>query len=204
MIYKYRLRISVFLFVFAIIAANILLGGPFCSDGWSSSSIGSRGACSHHGGVSSTLGVISFVSAILAVVLFNSHVNKKYRTHKGFVALNKLPPHPLENINHTAPNFIQYKVPALSSKSRKDFSCSMCSKSFKSGEIYFYVVQKTRDKKHCESCTKSIPALNEKSKFDRDLFCSTKIFNENEVDRYYKENSVAEVFWREKQCRRAQ
>ncbi len=52
-----------------VLAVFVYLGTLFsgCSDGWGSTSIGSRGACSHHGGVSSipmilyTLGVIGAI-----------------------------------------------------------------------------------------------------------------------------------------------
>lgn len=42
-----------------------IVGPTRCADGWSSSSIGSRGACSYHGGVDNTPRNIVFIFSIL-------------------------------------------------------------------------------------------------------------------------------------------
>ncbi|MFA2917574.1 hypothetical protein [Acinetobacter pittii] len=57
-----------FTFVIIFIIARILLGSS-CSDGFASLSIGSRGACSHHGGVSSVEGIIAIIIAAFASYL---------------------------------------------------------------------------------------------------------------------------------------
>ncbi len=197
MLYKYRFRISVFLFVSTLILIGVFFGAAVCSDGWASSSIGSRGACSYHGGVSSVPAVVSFIAACIAVIIFNSYVDGKYRKHKGFIVKNDLPCHPLESASLIKPDFTMYDAPTLSAKSRKHFQCGMCKKNFQSGTIYSYVNQKTRNAKFCQSCSKSIPATNEKIINDKELYFSNKKINEETVDRYYQENSVAEVFWQE-------
>ncbi|WP_368678890.1 hypothetical protein [Acinetobacter lactucae] len=57
-----------FTFVIVFIIARILLGSS-CSDGFASLSIGSRGACSHHGGVSSVEGIIAIIIGAIASYL---------------------------------------------------------------------------------------------------------------------------------------
>lgn len=57
--------ISVFI-IFTVIGS--LFSG--CNDGWLSASIGSRGACSHHGGVSGMPGLFMFVGFVAGVFLF--------------------------------------------------------------------------------------------------------------------------------------
>ncbi|MDH2493357.1 hypothetical protein RFK95_17775 [Acinetobacter pittii] len=57
-----------FTFIIVFIIARILLGSS-CSDGFASLSIGSRGACSHHGGVSSVEGIVAIIIAAVASYL---------------------------------------------------------------------------------------------------------------------------------------
>jgi len=57
-----------FTFVIVFIIARTLLGSS-CSDGFASLSIGSRGACSHHGGVSSVEGIVAIIIAAVASYL---------------------------------------------------------------------------------------------------------------------------------------
>ncbi|MGE8170570.1 topoisomerase DNA-binding C4 zinc finger domain-containing protein [Pseudomonas putida] len=47
-----------------MILLSILFGPAVCSDGWASPSIGRRGACSYHGGVDKTAGVIKLLLSI--------------------------------------------------------------------------------------------------------------------------------------------
>lgn len=48
------------------VIASLVLGETTCSDGWASRSIGKQGACSHHGGVDGSVGVVIFLMAIAA------------------------------------------------------------------------------------------------------------------------------------------
>lgn len=57
-----------FTFVIVFIIARTLLGSN-CSDGFTSLSIGSRGACSHHGGVSSVEGIVAIIIAAVTSYL---------------------------------------------------------------------------------------------------------------------------------------
>lgn len=195
MLYKYKFRISVFLFVGTLILIGALFGAAVCSDGWASGSIGSSGACSHHGGVSSIPVVVSLIAACFSVISFNGYIGTKYRKHKGFIVKHDLPSHPLESAPEIKPAFILYGVPSLSAKSRKSFQCGMCKINFQSGTVYSYIDQRNRDTKFCLPCSKSIPLANEKTITDRDLYFQTIKINEETVDIYYKKNSVAEVFW---------
>lgn len=72
------LKLVISLFVFAVF---VYLGSVFsgCADGWASSSIGNRGACSHHGGVSSIpliFSIIGVVSAVFTYILLSTKSRK--------------------------------------------------------------------------------------------------------------------------------
>jgi hypothetical protein len=58
--------IGIMTFLLISTAAAQMSGGTTCSDGWRSGSIGSQGACSHHGGVDRA--PISFLIALAAGV----------------------------------------------------------------------------------------------------------------------------------------
>lgn len=58
--------IGIGVFIGSMILLSILFGAAVCSDGWASPSIGRRGACSHHGGVDKTAGVIKLFLSIAA------------------------------------------------------------------------------------------------------------------------------------------
>ncbi|ELY7397730.1 hypothetical protein SOJ81_003955, partial [Cronobacter sakazakii] len=58
---------SISVFIFFTVIGSLFSG---CNDGWMSASIGSRGACSHHGGVSGIPGLFMFVGFVVGVFLF--------------------------------------------------------------------------------------------------------------------------------------
>lgn len=61
----------------------LLLTFQICLDGWVSSSIGSQGACSHHGGVTTklnTLGLVLFCVCIFVVIV---HIAQKIKSIGG-------------------------------------------------------------------------------------------------------------------------
>lgn len=64
-----------------------------CRDGWRSSSIGKQGACSHHGGVKRSGGVISLLGSIvitffLWTFLFSDKNTNQYNPPKDFESVN--------------------------------------------------------------------------------------------------------------------
>ena len=61
-------NILIFLAIFigTPVLLNVLSGGPICLDGWQSSSIGTQGACSHHGGIDGQPEIF-FISAAIAL-----------------------------------------------------------------------------------------------------------------------------------------
>lgn len=63
----FRLIISLIVCAVFVYIGTLFSG---CSDGWGSSSIGSRGACSHHGGVSSVPWILSVIGAVAAVFTY--------------------------------------------------------------------------------------------------------------------------------------
>jgi hypothetical protein len=67
----FKRKIIVFIcFILVFIIARVIFGTG-CVDGFASQSIGSRGACSHHGGVSSVGGFFALViSCITSFILF--------------------------------------------------------------------------------------------------------------------------------------
>lgn len=56
------------IFCVLFIALHVLFAGAVCSDGWASPSIGSSGACSHHGGVSKAKNVIILIASIAGAI----------------------------------------------------------------------------------------------------------------------------------------
>ncbi|MDM3689583.1 hypothetical protein O9501_18315 [Proteus mirabilis] len=56
--------IPLLVWIFIFIGIKLVFGSG-CNDGWSSSSIGRMGACSHHGGVNHTSGLIAFILATI-------------------------------------------------------------------------------------------------------------------------------------------
>jgi len=190
MLYKYRFHISFFLFLTIIFLVGGIFGAGACGDGWASRSIGSRGACSHHGGVSSVPAVVSFIAACIAVISFNSYIDGKYKKHRGFVVRIDLPFHPLESALQIKPEFIFYEVPTLNAVSRKNFECFLCNSIFVSGSVYQYVEQKNRNVKYCSSCSQLIPGKNAKAAQDKEMYFINKKFNEDEINNYYRKNAV--------------
>jgi hypothetical protein len=63
LIIKHRIVVPVATFFALILWAGLLVGPTTCSDGWNSSSIGTQGACSWHGGVGTNW------SAVLATAI---------------------------------------------------------------------------------------------------------------------------------------
>lgn len=66
-----------FIFVMVFILSMSLLGPIKCADGTSSGSIGKRGACSHHGGVSDWQTLVSFLLSCAATAWFYDFRNGK-------------------------------------------------------------------------------------------------------------------------------
>ena len=62
------IRFTASYFTSAIVVSTMTLS--ICSDGWSSGSIGTQGACSHHGGVTDQLNAFGLVIFILCCVVF--------------------------------------------------------------------------------------------------------------------------------------
>jgi len=52
----------------------LVIGSAVCSDGWGSSSIGRRGACSGHGGVRHWPGIIAFIFSAFVALRFHEYL----------------------------------------------------------------------------------------------------------------------------------
>lgn len=62
----------------AFLTLNLLFNlDPTCWDGWVSSSIGSQGACSHHGGVNKTLGTLAWLLSVGVGIAVGLRQNNK-------------------------------------------------------------------------------------------------------------------------------
>ena len=71
-IVKNRWFICLLVFVLVRLALFSIFGDTNCKDGWRSQSIGIQGACSHHGGVDRTKGMlIFFFSAFAAFIAWS-------------------------------------------------------------------------------------------------------------------------------------
>lgn len=64
-ILKLSIGVGVAVFIAGQIVLGTLLGPRSCSDGWESSSIGRRGACSSHGGVDQTIPMLTLLLGIV-------------------------------------------------------------------------------------------------------------------------------------------
>lgn len=177
MLYKYKKHLFIISFLSIFIGLYILFGGAHCGDGWSSHSIGRRGACSHHGGVVSYNGFILVVSLILSFIIYNT-VSRRYKVVYEFVVLSDLPPHPGEKVLN---KYVKMEILDVNekSKSRVDFLCNNCGLAFKAGEVYYHKSKKQRNKKYCLKCTQDLNELEMLKK-------QAKI----DVYGYYKERSL--------------
>ena len=66
-----QLAFTIIAFFVGLIGCSALLGPAKCNDGWASPSIGLRGACSWHGGVTHTGGLPLFAGLFLAFAVFH-------------------------------------------------------------------------------------------------------------------------------------
>ncbi len=70
--------VGIFTTLVSLLALNLLFNlDPTCWDGWLSPSIGSQGACSHHGGVNKTLGNLAWIFSVGAGIWAGSKHHKK-------------------------------------------------------------------------------------------------------------------------------
>ena len=69
------ISVGVMTFLTIMIVGHTMLGPTVCNDGWHSPSIGTQGACSHHGGVNRTPGTLLFFTS-LALSLVSGFVRQ--------------------------------------------------------------------------------------------------------------------------------
>ena len=123
LIYKTRFVFPVILF---FLASFYYGASPLtCKDGWESTSIGTKGACSHHGGVKKRTNdpyVVFFFGAI-ALAYF---INSRYRTYGSYIVRSTLPSHNKEkNLGYIAS---YNNLPGTTSYSKKSWKCNRCHK----------------------------------------------------------------------------
>lgn len=78
--------IPLIVWMFIYIGIRLVFDGG-CNDGWSSSSIGRMGACSHHGGVNHTSGFIAFIFATIVSgwLLFKMNEVESRKIRKSYI-----------------------------------------------------------------------------------------------------------------------
>ncbi|WP_218066286.1 hypothetical protein [Escherichia coli] len=78
--------IPLIVWMFIYISIRFVFDGG-CNDGWSSSSIGRMGACSHHGGVNHTSGFIAFIFATIVSgwLLFKMNEVESRKIRKSYI-----------------------------------------------------------------------------------------------------------------------
>jgi hypothetical protein len=188
MFYRYRFILPIFIFLTAWISGSILFGETKCRDGWHSPSIGSRGACSHHGGVTSNHFLIFAASAIPSFFFF-IFLDSLYRVHGRYVVSAKLPKHPLEEVLSKRQTFRIRPLPNLSSKSRAPFTCNVCQTEFQSGSTYKHSSTDRRQIKYCIECAQQLPAINAATELDRLTYENQCSLMYEEVDTYYRSHA---------------
>ncbi|MBN9454264.1 MAG: hypothetical protein J0I42_20195 [Bosea sp.] len=70
-------KFGVATFVATFIFLNLISGPLTCNSGWASPSIGSQGACSHHGGVDRLPGFLRFLASAAAGITVGNWVSKR-------------------------------------------------------------------------------------------------------------------------------
>jgi hypothetical protein len=68
---------GVLIFLILFFIGHQIIGGTKCNDGWMSPSIGTQGACSHHGGVNHTPRNIVLIISIVGGVLASGFVGSR-------------------------------------------------------------------------------------------------------------------------------
>lgn len=132
---RYLITIALF-FLFLMIGFS-LEGPPRCRDGSYSGSIGSRGACSHHGGVKKT-GSLSFALAIWGSIISYFAIGCLYRSYGNYLVLSWLPPHPLEGEIHALPSKRLQPFPSKQAKARENWNCVKCKGEIRKGDTYSF------------------------------------------------------------------
>jgi len=190
MLYKYRYHATIFTFLALLILGNILFGYTGCRDGWSSPSIGTQGACSHHGGVTSNFGLIFIIVGAISFRLY-SFVNSRYRVYGNIVVSDKFPPHPLEEEVTKIRLFKKYLVPIGEAKSRKNFQCNLCEDNFSKGKAYMYAPKGNYRIKYCSDCASWLPVVNKAIEAEEAEYSKERVSKLNEIKEYYLKNAKA-------------
>jgi len=192
MLYKYRLQISI-LFYFCLSALGIYLWGHTgCSDGWQSTSIGSRGACSHHGGVRTNI-YIFIILAIFPSYMLYKFIEGKYRTYNRYIVSVNLPIHPIEDKLLPYKKYILYKKPTLTAKARQGYICEICKNRYRAGTAYIYYNKGSKRIRHCKACKSNLPSLNREIAFQEYIYIEQRDKQKEIIEGYYKENAKAKL-----------
>ncbi|MBI3440906.1 MAG: topoisomerase DNA-binding C4 zinc finger domain-containing protein [Proteobacteria bacterium] len=77
-IYKHPIISCIAVFVVLFMTLGWLFGPTKCNDGWASSSIGHRGACSHHHGVDKSKGFFVFLLSLGGAIAVGRHIYNVY------------------------------------------------------------------------------------------------------------------------------
>lgn len=187
-LYKYRIQLSLLFFVGLAAISIYIFGKTSCADGWQSSSIGRSGACSHHGGVYSNIGLLILISALVALLPL-WWVSGRYRTNYGYVVKSSLPHHPLEKELSEKKPYIAIKIPLGHVKARQPFECFLCKEQLNRGELYAYQYQFGNRNKFCMPCAEKLPKYNQQSKEDYYKNSRELHFTVSEYYRRHSKNS---------------
>jgi len=159
-LWKYRWWVSGIFFVVLTFLLIWLFGDVSCQDGWGSSSIGRQGACSHHGGVKSNIGML-FVISVLVTFFLSAWFHNLYEERFGYIVNTKVPKHPMESELSSLKPYVFIKQAKGCIRSKKSFECFLCEKTFPKGTDYAVQNQFGKRNKFCLPCSKNISAFNE-------------------------------------------
>jgi len=159
-LWKYRWWVSGIFFVVLTFLLIWLFGDVSCRDGWGSSSIGRQGACSHHGGVKSNIGLL-FLISFLGVFFFSAWFHKLYEERFGCIVCTKVPRHPMERELSSLKPYVYINQATGCIRSRIGFQCFLCENNFLKGTEYAAQNQFGKRNKFCLSCSQEIPLVNE-------------------------------------------
>lgn len=167
-----------------------MFGDTSCRDGWGSPSIGSRGACSHHGGVTSNIWLFFLISGFITFWFYQT-VESKYRTYGKYVVSVKLPKHSLKEVLEKRKEFKIFQLPYLSAKSKQPFQCVVCGTVFKSGTTYKFYKKGSKRIRHCMICAAKLPELIAEVEAEKQEYYQKRSELTAIVEDYYRVNSKA-------------
>lgn len=193
------IAIAVFLLVFII---GKFIEGPSyanCADGTSSSSIGRRGACSHHGGVQyHGTGFYSIVAALIAGFGVYYKLEGLFRNEYGFVVRSNLPKHDLEIQISSLKREKTYSQITEFKEARKYWVCRICKSNISPRQTYGWKYAKRgsfdKEIRFCMPCVHKQNSENAQKELANKQQLQFISDSQSIIKNYYENNSITKLY----------